>query len=267
MPLNNLTTRTTTPILLFLLLLEVALVLSLRRLGWVGTGNAIQFVTCIFVTLVPLVVASAPYEVFRWKTTSNARFLRTIGSAFRHFNLSASVAAFPMMDCDCSKACFLVSSTLIVFLQMMSWPRQIGTVPCRISVCYAFGAKSHRGVNHFHVNTSTISHHFPTLRCSWCSATLSTIPTRVNWLRRIQSNASYSAIRRSHRRVNRICQMAQLIGSSIEIERPWHQHGMNAAPAKSRFQNGRHRIGLANHLIHHPRKVDGVSLRPVIGVK
>jgi len=59
MPLNRISTRTTTRVLLFVLLLEAAFVLSLRRLGWYGTGNTIQFLACVFATLLPLLVASA----------------------------------------------------------------------------------------------------------------------------------------------------------------------------------------------------------------
>lgn len=59
MPLSRMSTRTTTIVLLCVLLLEAVLVVSLRGLGWYGTGNAIQLLACIFVALLPLLVASA----------------------------------------------------------------------------------------------------------------------------------------------------------------------------------------------------------------
>lgn len=58
-PLNRMSVRSTTVCLLFTLLFEIALVVSLRWLGWYGTGNAIQFAACLFVTILPLVVAIA----------------------------------------------------------------------------------------------------------------------------------------------------------------------------------------------------------------
>ena len=59
MPLSRMSTRPTTIVLLCVLLLEAAFVLSLRSLGWYGTGNAIQLLACISVTLLPLLVAAA----------------------------------------------------------------------------------------------------------------------------------------------------------------------------------------------------------------
>ncbi len=57
MPLSRMSDRKTTVFLLFVLLLETTLVVSLRWLGWYGTGNAIQLAACLFVTLLPLLVA------------------------------------------------------------------------------------------------------------------------------------------------------------------------------------------------------------------
>jgi len=49
--------RKTTILLVSMLLLETMIVVSLRSLGWYGTGNAVYFVACLFVTFSPLLVA------------------------------------------------------------------------------------------------------------------------------------------------------------------------------------------------------------------
>lgn len=46
-------------VLLFILLLEAILVVSLRWLGWYGTGSAVQYAACLFVTALPLLAALA----------------------------------------------------------------------------------------------------------------------------------------------------------------------------------------------------------------
>ena len=57
MPSNRMSARRATILLVFILLLETMVVVSLRSLGWHGTGNAVYFVACLFVTFSPLLVA------------------------------------------------------------------------------------------------------------------------------------------------------------------------------------------------------------------
>ena len=57
LPLNRMTIPRTATVLVVVLLLEAGLVISLRWLGWYGTGNAIKFAACLVVTFFPLLVA------------------------------------------------------------------------------------------------------------------------------------------------------------------------------------------------------------------
>ncbi len=53
----RMSTRRTTVLLACILLLEAMIVVSLGWLGWYGTGNAFYFAACLFVTVLPLLVA------------------------------------------------------------------------------------------------------------------------------------------------------------------------------------------------------------------
>ena len=57
--LNRISSRGTMSVLLFVLMVEAMVVVSLRWLGWYGTGNAFVFVGCLIVTALPLVAALA----------------------------------------------------------------------------------------------------------------------------------------------------------------------------------------------------------------
>lgn len=57
--LNRISSGTTTSVLLFVLIFEVMVVVSLRWLGWYGSGNAFLFLGCLIVTALPLLVALA----------------------------------------------------------------------------------------------------------------------------------------------------------------------------------------------------------------
>lgn len=59
MPLNDSTRGQTIFILIGFLLVEVAMLVSLRTLGWFGTGSLVHSIVCLFVSLVPLLVATA----------------------------------------------------------------------------------------------------------------------------------------------------------------------------------------------------------------
>ena len=58
MPTIDTKRRKTTIILVGFLFLESAMVVSLRTLGWFGTGGAIRLVACLFVALLPLLLAT-----------------------------------------------------------------------------------------------------------------------------------------------------------------------------------------------------------------
>lgn len=80
-------------VLLALLLLEIALVLSLLTLGWFGTGIAIQLVTCIFVTVLPLLVACVMLA------TNRLRFdLRSLLSAIALIAIFLTVSLIPLLE-------------------------------------------------------------------------------------------------------------------------------------------------------------------------
>lgn len=59
MPQNDSTRGRTILILIGFLLSEVAMLVSLRTLGWFGTGSLVHIIVCLFATLFPLLVATA----------------------------------------------------------------------------------------------------------------------------------------------------------------------------------------------------------------
>jgi hypothetical protein len=93
MPRNRLKFRTTTLVLAVFLVVEVALVVLLRTLGWLGTGSALQFVTCVFVSVLPLLIAVAML------TANRLRFgVRSLIVATTLVGVFLSVSLLPLLD-------------------------------------------------------------------------------------------------------------------------------------------------------------------------
>jgi hypothetical protein len=59
--------RPSTAVLAALLILEVALTVLMRTLGWFGTGNALQLVACVLVTIAPLLIAVGMLAASRFR--------------------------------------------------------------------------------------------------------------------------------------------------------------------------------------------------------
>ncbi len=59
MPLNKSTRSQTVFLLIGFLLVELVMLVSLRTLGWFGTGNVVHSIVCLFASLFPLLVATA----------------------------------------------------------------------------------------------------------------------------------------------------------------------------------------------------------------
>ena len=93
MPLNSLRVRTKTLILAAILVVEASLVVLLRTLGWFGTGNALQLVTCVFVSVLPLLVAVTLL------TANRFRFgVRSLIFAITLVGVFLSVSLVPLLD-------------------------------------------------------------------------------------------------------------------------------------------------------------------------
>jgi hypothetical protein len=83
----------TTVVLGALLVLEVALVVLLRTLGWFETGNALQLVTCVVVNVLPLVAAVAMLAA------NGFRFgIRSLMIAITLVGVFLAVSLMPLLD-------------------------------------------------------------------------------------------------------------------------------------------------------------------------
>jgi hypothetical protein len=130
MPFDQLTKRKAPLFLFTFLLLEVALVLSLRSLGWYGTGSAIQVIACVAVTLLPLVVALAILLRRRLQFGLRALFIAT---ALVAFFLAASLIPLVNYRLERQAATRLLSAsaTISAVLNFDEFYSRIGLDPAR----------------------------------------------------------------------------------------------------------------------------------------
>lgn len=85
--------RKITLVLVSFLLVEAAMVVSLRTLGWFGTGSAISLIACIFVTILPLLLAVVLL------VRNRLRFgLRSLMGIVALFAVFLFVSAIPLID-------------------------------------------------------------------------------------------------------------------------------------------------------------------------
>ena len=82
MLITRMSVRLTTVVLVTVLIIEVAISVSLRWLGWYGTGSAIQFSACLVFTLLPLLIAFVILLHKRLKFSVRSLLLVTALSAF-----------------------------------------------------------------------------------------------------------------------------------------------------------------------------------------
>ena len=93
MPRRTLQIQKTTVIFAVTLILEGVLIISLRTLGWFGTGNAIQLVACIFIAALPLLIAVAMLAKNRFRFG-----LRTLLVAVTLVAVFLFASAMPILD-------------------------------------------------------------------------------------------------------------------------------------------------------------------------